>query len=217
MYTLRYIFLISISLGFMHSPWAKEFRYPGKELVGIWRVVRHDLSEFPQPISQEVTDALVNQSFFQPPGQLIEITFDGIYETCGAVRWAGTDKKPYVKAPQLIFRTIPPLSQDLCKFGWWKRAICENGSMPPSEEVKTFYAVFVVPKNKKPPRPRRVEWPDASTYEYFLSGEQPVFNVRMLKNNRLLFMFVEGPEPAAYETAGTVYSVWEKLPLDDKK
>lgn len=72
-------------------------------------------------------------------------------------------------------------------------------------------AVFVVPKGEKPPRKRLVEWPNALPYEYFLWGEQARFNVRMLKDGKLLFMFVGGPEPAAYETAGTVYSVWERV------
>lgn len=208
-FRLLFLFFIFNMLE-INSAFSRGFGYPGQELLGTWRVVRNDLSEFPQPVSQEVMNGLVDQPYFLPVGQLIEVTFDGIYETSGSVR-GGTDENPHPKVPQLIFRTIPPLSQSLCKFGVWKRAICENGIMPPAEEVKGFLSVFVVPKNEKQTRPRLVKWPDASVYEYFLWGEQTRFNIRILKGNRLLFMFIGGPEPAAYETAGTVYSVWEKV------
>ncbi|MEG0922142.1 MAG: hypothetical protein RSG22_12150 [Comamonas sp.] len=200
----------------VNNTFSREFPYPGKELVGTWRVVSHDLSEFPQPPSQQVMDGLVDQLYFQPPGQLIEVTFDGIYETSGSVR-GGTDKNPHPRVPQLIFHTIPPLSQDLCKFGIWRDAICKNGIMQPTEEIRSFLSVFVIPKKEKQSRPRLVKWPDASAYEYFLWGEQARFHIRLLKGNRLLFMFIGGPEPAAYETAGTVYSIWEKIPPTEIK
>lgn len=209
-YMLRLILFFGIvNMALMQGAVAREFRYPGQELVGTWRVVYHDLSEFKQ-VTQGLMDGLVAQPYFQPSGQRIEVTFDGIYETSGSVR-GGTDKHPHPRVPQLIFRTIPPLSQSLCNFGVWKRAICENGRMPATEEVKSFLAVFVVPKDEKP-RKRLVEWPNALPYEYFLWGEQARFNVRMLRDGRLLFMFVGGPENrTTYEEAGTVYSVWERV------
>lgn len=119
--------------------------------------------------------------------------------------------------PQLIFRTIPLSLKIYVNLGYGVMLFAKWHHATSKRNQRGFLSVFVVPKMRSNKTHKLVKWPDASPYEYFLWGEQARFNVRMLKGNRLLFMLIGGPEPAAYETAGTVYSVWEKVQSTEMK
>lgn len=218
---ILYVFIMSvITMFFSEDVLAKKFRIPGQEMIGTWKVISHDLSEFPQPVPAETMDGLIYHEYFLPPGQLIEITFDGIY--------AQPPSREVL--PQYNFTTIPPISNVVCQFGIWKDALCKNGEVPAGKIVDNYFSVRIA--SHKPAYPlariigdtktRQMRWPEASLYEYALCGDHEVLAVRILKNNKLLVMFIGGPAdyPAytgpqkgeAYQKSkGTVYSVWERV------
>ena len=189
-------------------------------MIGTWKVISHDLSEFPKLMPAETMDGLVHHEYFLPPGQLIEITFDGIY--------AQPPSREVLA--QYNFITVSPISNDICRFGVWKRAICKNGKMPAGMKFDHYFSCRLA--SHKPRHPfayiigdtetRRARWPDASPYEYAMIGDHDVYKIRILKDGRLLVMFRGGPadDPAyngpqkgeAYrKSLGTVYSVWERV------
>ena len=216
-----HVFMIGIAtLSFSEDALAKKFRIPGQEMIGTWKVISHDLSEFPKPMPAETMDGLVRHQYFLPPNQLIAITFDGVY--------AQPPSRDIL--PQYNFTTIPPISDVICQFGIWRDALCKNGKVPAGKIIDNYFSVRIA--SHKPAYPlahiigdtktRRTRWPDASSYEYSLHGDHDLLNVRILKGNKLLVMFIGGPtdDPAytgpqegeAYrKSLGTVYSVWERV------
>ena len=229
-YLVHFIVLVLVFVSCTGLAIAQKFRYPGQELLGTWRIVRYDLSEFKQPVPQEVLDGLFDISFLLPPGQLIEVTFNGIY----AQPPAKTSR------PWLNFKIISPISDQICQFGIWKRSICENGKVPDEFTLEGDYGIWVVQHELEKDlsnsialnveRKRLVQWPDALPGEYFLGSSGRSFgemNIRVMKNNQLLVMFIGGKKfRGAHQTEeanknkeiGTAYAVWERVPSKpDKK
>ena len=218
------VFGVSIMF-FTDDALAKKFRIPGQEMVGTWRIVSHDLSEFPQPVPLETMDGLVRSEYFLPPGQIIEITFDGIY----------AQPPSDAVLPQFNFITASPISDSICRFGIWKD-ICKNGKVPAGYNYDNYFSLRVGAPNTRdtfsfilgdtPTRKKR--WPDASSYEYSLWGDHDWYHVRILKDNKLLVMFRSGPS-ASYDYTGpykgkiyqdslhVVYMVWERVKSPENK
>jgi len=215
-----------LAIFFTEDATARAQRIPGLEMVGTWKIVGYDLSEFPQPVSQETMDGLVRKQYFLPLGQLIEITFDESY----------TESPRREVLAQYNFRTVSSISDEICRFGIWKKAICKNGKVPASTTFDHYFSCRLASHKPRHPlayiigdnKMRRARWPDASPYEYAMIGDHDVYKIRILKDGRLLVMFRGGPADSIYyegpekgeaymESINTVYMIWERVKSPEKK
>jgi hypothetical protein len=193
---------------------AKEFRVPGQELWGTWRVKSHDLREFPQPWSEVLRKEIEFGGLFQPVGQQIEITYDGTYVTSGMVR-GGTDKYPHPVVPHLAIAILPPLSNSLCEFDAWS-AYCKDGKISITTDFKNgIYWGYAAVFNRRAAK-RRTQWAGAASNEYFLWGEQFRCFARMLKKDQLLVMHMSGGYSLNDTPPPVVYSIWERTAAEKK-
>jgi hypothetical protein len=191
---------------------SKQFRIPGQEIWGEWRVKSYDFTELRQPVSHELLNELANSREFQPVGQIISIHNDGVYLTNRSASQLKNDPKPHV-----VIKVLPPFSDGLCQYERWG-FLCKDGTIEQDRVSAPFVSSgFAEVHWKLGPQKHKKKWAGASQVAYHLAGEQFNFHARLLNKNELLVLVGYVDPIRSKNIDPTVYAIWERVALEKSR
>ncbi len=187
---------------------AHQFRVPGQELWGIWKLVRHEFGFLGYQLDEKTSKELDGNMGYLPVGQILEINGDGLQ----IFRPSQDGDGPYEIYPMVTMKFRAPFSKSVCSNKKWF-SLCpteeDHSSALNTDYEERAYVRFRIGTNI--PQEHRSFFSDTSAIDYDLSmeGGGSMFLTRVGENMMVEQMSINArPEQ---DKAAWAYMVWKKI------